>query len=48
MILIQLPITEINIKIEIATAAVIKNDLKYFPVSEDNTGMAEAKLEVLL
>ena len=31
---IQFSITEINIKIKAATIAVIKNKLKYFPLSE--------------
>ena len=29
------------------TTAVIKNELKYFPMSEDNTCIAEPNLEVL-
>ena len=39
-------ITEINIEIKTA-AAVIKNELKYFLMSEGNTCIAEPKLEVL-
>ena len=36
-----------NIEIKTATTAVIKNELKYFPVSEGNTCIAEPNLEVL-
>ena len=38
---------EINIEIKTTTTAVIKNKLKYFPMSEDNTCIAEPNLEVL-
>ena len=31
----------------ITTTAVIKNELKYFPMSEGNTSIAEPNLEVL-
>ena len=41
---IQFSITEINIKIKTTAAAVIKNELKYFLMSE---GIAEPNLEVL-
>ena len=44
----QFSITEINIEIKITATAVIKNELKYFPMSEGNTCIAEPKLEVLL
>ena len=43
----QLSITEINIEIKTTAAAVIKNELKYFLMSEGNTCIAELKLEVL-
>ena len=44
---IQFPIMEISIEITITTA-VIKNELKYFRLSEDNTCIAEPNLELLL
>ena len=40
-------ITEINIEIKTTATAVIKNELKYFLMSEDNTCIAEPKLELL-
>ena len=37
-----------NIEIKITTTAVIKNELKYFPMSQgNNTCIAEPNLEVL-
>ena len=36
-----------NIEIKTTTTAVIKNELKYFPMSEGNTCIAEPNLEVL-
>ena len=47
MIKIQLSIIEISIEIKTTTAAVIKNELKYFPMSEGNTCIVEPNLEVL-
>ena len=47
MIKIQLSIIEISIEIKTTTTAVIKNELKYFPMSEDNTCIAEPNLKVL-
>ena len=44
---IKFPIKEINIEIKTTTAAVIKNELKYFPMSDGNTCIAELNLEVL-
>ena len=44
---IQFSIIEINIEIKTTTTAVIKNELKYFPMSEGNTCIAEPNLEVL-
>ena len=44
---IQFSITEINIEIKTTATAVIKNELKYFLMSEGNTCIAEPKLEVL-
>ena len=45
---IQFSIIEISIEIKTTTTtAVIKNELKYFPVSEGNTCIAEPNLEVL-
>ena len=44
---IQFSIKEISIEIETTTTAVIKNELKYFPMSEGNTCIAEPNLEVL-
>ena len=44
---IQFSITEINIEIKTTATAVIKNELKYFLMSEGNTCIAELKLEVL-
>ena len=40
-------IIEINIEIKTTTTAVIKNELKYFLMSEGNTCIAEPNLEVL-
>ena len=36
-----------SIEIQTTTTAVIKNELKYFPMSEGNTCIAEPNLEVL-
>ena len=44
---IQFSIKEIGIEIEATTTAVIKTELKYFPMSEGNTCIAEPNLEVL-
>ena len=44
---IQFSIMEISIEITITTA-VIKNELNYFRMSEDNTCIAEPNLELLL
>ena len=44
---VQFSITEINIEIKTIATAVIKNELKYFLMSEGNTCIAEPKLEVL-
>ena len=44
---IQISIIEISIEIRTTTAAVITNELKYFPMSEDNTCISEPNLEVL-
>ena len=44
---IQFSIMEISIEITITTA-VIKNELKYFRMSENNTCIAEPNLELLL
>ena len=44
---VQFSITEINIEIKTTATAVIKNELKYFLMSEGNTCIAEPKLEVL-
>ena len=44
---IQFSITEINIEIKKTATAVIKNELKYFLMSEGNTCIAELNLEVL-
>ena len=43
----QFSIIEISIEIKTTTTAVIKNELKYFPMSQGNTCIAEPKLEVL-
>ena len=43
----QLSIIEISIEIKTTTTAVIKKDLKYFPMSEGNICIAEPNLEVL-
>ena len=40
-------IIEINIEIKTTTTAVIKNERKYFLMSEGNTCIAEPNLEVL-
>ena len=37
MIKIQFSITEISTEIKRTTTVVIKNELKYFPMSEDST-----------
>ena len=44
---IQFSITEINTEIKITATAVIRNELKYFLMSEGNTCIAEPILEVL-
>ena len=44
---IQFSITEINIEIKSTATTVIKNELKYFQMSESNTYIAEQKLEKL-
>ena len=44
---IQFSKTEINIEIKTTATAVIKNELKYFLISEGNTCIAEPNLEVL-
>ena len=44
---IQFSIIEISIEIKTTTTAVIKNELKYFPMSEGDTCIAEPNLEVL-
>ena len=44
---IQFSITEINIEIKSTATTVIKNELKYFQMSEGNTYIAEQKLEKL-
>ena len=43
----QFSVTEINIEIKTTAKAVIKNELKYFLMSEGNTCIAEPNLEVL-
>ena len=43
----KISITEIKIKIKTTAKAVIKNELKYFLLSEGNTCIAEPKLDVL-
>ena len=44
----QFSIIEISIEIKTTTTtAVIKNELKYFPMSDGNTCIAEPNLEVL-
>ena len=43
----QFSIIEISIGIKTTTTAEIKNELKYFPMSEGNTCIAEPNLEVL-
>ena len=43
----QFSIIEISIEITITTTAVIKNELKYFQMSECNTCIEEPNLEVL-
>ena len=43
----KISVTEINIKIKTTATAVIKNDLKYFVMSEGNTCVAEPNLKVL-
>ena len=44
---IQFSITGINIEIKTTATAAIKNELKYFLMSEGNTCIAEPNLEVL-
>ena len=44
---VQFSITEINIEIKTIATAVIKNELKYFIMSECNTCIAEPNLEIL-
>ena len=43
----QFSIIEINIEITTTTTAAIKNELKYFPMSEGNTCITKPNLEVL-
>ena len=43
----QVSIIEISIEIKTATTSVIKNQLKYFSISEGNTCIAEPNLEAL-
>ena len=43
----QFSINEISLEIETTTTAVIKNELKCFPMSDGNTCIAEPNLEVL-
>ena len=43
----QFSITEINTEIKTTATAVIKNELKYFLMSEGNTYIADPALEVL-
>ena len=43
----KISLTEIKIKIKTTAKAVIKNELKYFLLSEGNTCIAEPKLDVL-
>ena len=43
----QFSVIEISIEIKTTTTAVIKNELKYFPMSESNTSIADPNLEVL-
>ena len=38
---------EMSVEIKTTTTAVIKNELKYFPMPEGNTCIAEPNLEVL-
>ena len=45
--IIQFSIIETSIGIKTTTTAVIKNEIKYFPISEGNTCIAEPNLEVL-
>ena len=47
MIKNTISIIEINIEIKTTTTAVIKNESKYFLMSEGNTCIAEPNLEVL-
>ena len=47
MIKNTISIIEISIEIKTTTTAVIKNELKYFPISEGNTCIAEPNLEAL-
>ena len=42
----QFSVIEISIEIKTTTTAVIKNELKYFPMSEGNTCIAEPSLDV--
>ena len=44
---IQFSITDINTETKTTATVVIKNELKYFLMSEGNTCVAEPKLEVL-
>ena len=43
----QFPITETNIEIKSTATTVLRNELKYFLISEGNTCIAEPNLEVL-
>ena len=44
---IHYPIIEINIEIKTTATAVIKNKLRYFPMSEGNSYIVEPNLEIL-
>ena len=43
----QFPITETNIEVKSTATTVLRNELKYFLISEGNTCIAEPNLEVL-
>ena len=43
----QFSVIEISIEIKTTTTEVIKNELKYFPMSEGNTSIADPNIEVL-
>ena len=44
---IRFSVIEISIEIKTTKTAVMKNELKYFPMSEGNTCISEPNLEVL-